>query len=135
LEFFTFGTIVNLHKNLKEKALKQEIATRYGIRNEKVLENYFSTLVEMRNVCAHSAVLFDHTLYKRLHNGPAIATTTENANQVFPAIKVIWFILNSISQNRADELKNNIISLFAQYENDNFLGCIIDNCIGYKNNF
>ena len=89
----------------------------------------------MRNVCAHNAVLFDHTLYKRLHNGPAITTTVENANQVFSAIKTIWFILNSISQNRANELKNDIISLFDKYKKDNEINSVIENCIGYKNMF
>ena len=78
LEFFTFGTMVSLYKNLKDKSLKQKIATRYGIRNEKVLENYFSTLVEMRNICAHNAVLFDHKLYRELKKGPALNVSNEN---------------------------------------------------------
>jgi len=135
LEFFTFGTMVNLYKSLKDKSLKQKIAIRYGIRNEKVLENYFSTLVEMRNICAHNSVLFDHKLYKELKNGPAFNVSNRNGYQVFPAIKVIWFILNSISQNRASELKNNIISLFDKYKNDSVISCVIENCIGYKNIF
>jgi len=135
LEFFTFGIMVNLYKNLKDKSLKQKIAIRYGIRNEKVLENYFSTLVEMRNICAHNAVLFDHKLYKELKNGPAFNVSNGNSYQIFPAIKVIWFILNSISQSRANELQNNIISLFDKYKNDNVISCVIENCIGYKNIF
>jgi abortive infection bacteriophage resistance protein len=127
--------MVNLYKNLKDKSLKQKIAARYGIRNEKVLENYFSTLVEMRNICAHNAVLFDHTLYKELKNGPAFNVSVENGYQVFPAIKVIWFILNSISQNRANELKKSVISLFDKNKNNDLIRSVIENCIGYKNIF
>jgi abortive infection bacteriophage resistance protein len=127
--------MVKLYKSLKDKALKKQIAARYNIRNEKVLENYFNTLVEMRNICAHNAILFDHTLYRRLQNGPAIQTTTQNANQVFPAIKVIWYILNNISQNRADEMKNEIISLFNKHKGNDLIRYVIENSIGYINDF
>ncbi|MDR1198696.1 MAG: Abi family protein [Prevotellaceae bacterium] len=135
LEFFTFGTMVNLYKNLKDKSLRLRIAAKYGIRNDKVLENYFNTLVEIRNICAHNAVLFDHNLYRELKNGPAFKITSGNGYQIFPAIKVIWFILNSISQNRANDLKNEIISLFDKYNDNESIHYIIENCTGYKNNF
>ena len=135
LEFFTFGTIVNIYKNLKDKLLKQEIAAGYGIRNEKILNNYFSTLVEVRNICAHNSVLFDHKLYRELKNGPAHNVSSNNGYNIFSAIKVIWFILNSISQNRASELKDEIISLFDKYKKHKLMNWIIENCIGYKNIF
>lgn len=135
LEFFTFGTMVNLYKNLKNKLLKKQIAARFGIRNEKILENYFNTLVEMRNICAHNSVLFDYNLYKELKNGPAVNVSGGNGYQVFPVIKVIWFILNSISQNRANDMKNEIIKLFDKHKNDEIIYWIINNCIGYKNIF
>jgi abortive infection bacteriophage resistance protein len=135
LEFFTFGTMVNVYKNLKDKSLRLKIAARYNIRNDKVLENYFNVLVEIRNICAHNAVLFDHTLYRELKNGPAFNVTSGNSYQIFPAIKVIWFILNSISQNRANDLKNEIISLFNKHKENKSIHRIIENCIGYKNNF
>jgi abortive infection bacteriophage resistance protein len=135
LEFFTFGSMINLYKNLKNRSLKQVIAGKYGITNEKILENYFNSLVEIRNICAHNGVLFDHKLYRRLQNGPAVITTTANSSQVFSTIKVILFILSSISKNRATEMQNEITVLFDKYINNNAIHCIINNCIGYKNKF
>lgn len=133
LEFVTFGRMVNLYKSLKDVRLKKQIAKKYGIRNEKILENYFSTLVEMRNICAHNAVLFDHKLYRRLKSGHAVPTTTENSSQIFSAMRVVYFILCSISQNRADEMKTEIIALFEKHKENKSICWIIDNCIGYNN--
>lgn len=135
LEFLTFGTIVNVYKNLKSKSLKQQIASRYGIRNETVLENYFNTLVEMRNICAHNAVLFDHKLFRELKNGPAFDVSAGNGYKIYPAIKVIWFILSAISKNRADDLRNDITTLFDKHRDNESIRCIIEDCIGYQNNF
>ena len=135
LEFLTFGTMVKLYQNLKDKPLKQSIATKYGIRNEKLLENYFNTLVEVRNICAHNAVLFDHSLYKALRKGPAITITADNSHQIFSAIKTIFFVISSISQNRANQMKNDIITLFDKHKNNNSINWIIEHCIGYKNIF
>jgi abortive infection bacteriophage resistance protein len=89
-------------------------------------------LIELTNICAHGAVLFDHTLYNRLKNGPAVNTTTENANQMFTIVQVICFVMNSISQNRANDLKNEIKQFFNQHKCDNIIHCIIENCVGYK---
>jgi len=33
LEFFSFGTVFNVYKNLKDKSLKQSISLQYGVRN------------------------------------------------------------------------------------------------------
>jgi abortive infection bacteriophage resistance protein len=132
LEFFTFGTMVQLYKNIKDKQLKQKIAKTYGIHNEKILENYFSTLVEIRNICAHNAVLFDHKLYKELKKGPAFNVFDGNTYSVFSAIKVIWFILNSISINRANDFKNSIISLF---NHNTSIHYITGYCKEYENMF
>jgi abortive infection bacteriophage resistance protein len=134
LEFFTFGAIVNLYKNLKDESLRIKIAAKYSIRNDKILKNYFNTLVEIRNICAHNAALFDHKLYRELKNGPAFSVSGDGY-KIFPAIKVIWFILNSISKNRANDLKNEIISLFDKHKDNELIHSIIENCIGYKNNF
>lgn len=132
LEFITFGRLVHLYKNLKDNSLQKQVASRYNIRNEDVLMNYFFALVDVRNICAHSAVLFDYNLKKKLRKGPAVTITTENPSQVFSAIRILHFILNSISQNRANEMKTELTTLFDKYRTNQSIRGIIDDCIGYK---
>lgn len=134
LEFFTFGSMIYLYKNLKDKSLKQVIARRYGITNEKILLNYFNSLLEIRNICAHNGVLFDHTLYRRLQNGPAVTITAINSCQLFSVIRVILFILNAISKNRVTDMQNEITALFEKHRNNDAIYRIINDCIGYKSN-
>ncbi|GHT25377.1 peptide ABC transporter substrate-binding protein [Bacteroidia bacterium] len=131
LEFITFGGIFTTYKNLKDVEIKQEIAGRYGIRNVSVMENYMQSIVEIRNICAHGRVLFDHTLKQRLTNGPALSINNQNEYRLDSAIKVISFILNSISENRTNDLQTEVAQLFNKFKDDAPIRWIIENCIGF----
>jgi len=135
LEFFTFGTILTIYKNLKDKLLKQQIASQYKISNEKVLENYFKGIVAIRNVCAHGGVLFDHKIHLPLRNGPALQIDNRNKNKIYSVIQIMSYILKSISQSRADAMDLEIRKLFDDLKNDtaNPIHCLISKCIGYDN--
>jgi abortive infection bacteriophage resistance protein len=132
LEFFTFGTMMYLYKNIKNKQLRQDIAAQYNIRNEKILENYFDRIVEIRNLCAHGNVLFDYTLTQRLVNGPALKVTN-NSFRLYSAIKVIQYILTSISANRAKDMENEINQLLDRFDDNQIINDLIRNFIGGKN--
>ncbi len=131
LEFFTFGTILMIFKNLKDNSLKQAIGMQYGIRNENVLCNYFDSIIEIRNICAHGGILFDHTLSRPLRSGHVIKVNNYDKNKLYTVIRVIKYILGSISQNRADEMDNEIDTVFKRYENDATIRYIIESCSGY----
>ena len=133
LEFFTFGTMMYLYKNLKDKQLRQDIASQYNIRNEKILKNYFDRIVEIRNLCAHGNVLFDHTLTQRLINGPALKITN-NSFRLYSAIKIIQYVLKNISVNRAKEMEDEINQLFKKFDNNLIISNLIKNFIIGKNN-
>jgi abortive infection bacteriophage resistance protein len=135
LEFFTFGTMANIYKNLKNKDLKREIATCYNIRNEKIFTNYFNAIVEVRNICAHGKALFDHTLIRQLKNGPAVPITTNNAYKPYSAIQVVAYILKSVSNNRANDMQKEISLIFNRHRQNKALHCVVKNCIGYTNIF
>ncbi len=75
------------------------------------------------------------TTVEELKNGPALNVSGGNSYQIFPAIKVIWFMLHSISKNRANELRSSIISLFDKHKDNNPVYSVIENCIGYDNIF
>ena len=59
MEFFTFGQVYTLFKNLKEDIVKQKVSDVYQIRDIEVLENHILALINIRNICSHSGVLFD----------------------------------------------------------------------------
>ena len=133
LEFLTFGRLVDLYRSLKDVDLQKQIASRYGIRNEKILKNYFYALVDVRNVCAHSSVLFDYKLKRLLRNGPAMTVATiKSSLQVFSVIRVVHFILNSISENRAKKMKTEITTLFDTHQANESIRWIINDCMGYR---
>ncbi len=132
MEFFTFGTMVHLYKNLKNRQLRQDIASQYDIRNERILENYFDRIVEIRNLCAHGNVLFDHTLTQRLVNGPALKITN-NSFRLYSAIKVIQYVLKSISENRAKDMESEINKLFGEFSNNKTISDLIRNLIVGEN--
>jgi abortive infection bacteriophage resistance protein len=132
LEFLTFGGILTTYRSVKDAQIKQQIAGQYGIHNVNVMENYMQSIVEIRNVCAHGGVLFDHTLILSLRNGPALLTDGSNKNKLFSVIQVLFFILNSVSQNRANEMEMAIKTLFNKFEHHNDIRLIIKDCMGYN---
>jgi abortive infection bacteriophage resistance protein len=131
LEFFTFGTIVLIYKNLKSKSLKRQISLMYNIKNEKVLENYFNNIVEIRNICAHGKVLFDHSLAHSITHKLYLDIDNGRQNNISSIIKVILYILATISQNRADDMKRDIETLFSTVSENDIISCLLKKCIGF----
>jgi len=132
LEYFTFGSILKLFKNLKDDTLKKDIASVYGIHNVDILQNYLDSIHEIRNICAHGGVLFDHTLAKALVNGPALTITNSNKNKLYATIQITSFVLSKISMNRSNDLEKEIHALFALYKDDPVLSNIIVRISGYN---
>ena len=121
MEFFTFGAMFKLFQNLKDKSLKQEISLQYNVRNIDTFEVYYRTIVELRNLCAHGSVLFDHKLTIPLRNGIALKIDNRNKNNIFSAIKILHYMLEKISENRAKDMKTEINQLFDNSPNINGL--------------
>jgi len=130
LEFFTFGTVLKVFQNLKDKSLKQNISLQYGVRNVVTFENYFRAIVELRNLCAHGSVLFDHKLAYPLRNGIALTINDKNRNKIFSVIKILHYMLQRISDNRAKDMENEINRLFDNSSNTLFINNIIKYLIG-----
>jgi Abortive infection bacteriophage resistance protein len=134
MEFVTFGGILTVFKNLKSEEVKSLIAKHYDINNTKVLENYIYSIVQVRNVCAHGAALFDCKLAKSLKNGPALKIDNTNKNNLQSIFCIIQFFLSKISENREQDMKNEIKALFSEYKDNPSIRYIIESCIGYKFN-
>lgn len=133
LEFFTFGAMLKVFQNLKDKSLKQKISSQYDVRNVNTFENYFRAIVELRNLCAHGSVLFDHKLAYPLRNGIALTINEKNRNKIFSTIKILHYILQKMSDNRAKDMENEINQLFDKHRNAMIINNIIKNSTGKIN--
>jgi abortive infection bacteriophage resistance protein len=112
LEFMTFGDIMYLFSNLKNKQLQQEIALHYNIKSITVFESYFNTIRLIRNLCAHGHNVYDVALQKSIKSGPLEKIEGARHHNLTGALLVISYILNAISPDRAIEFKDSIKTLF-----------------------
>lgn len=132
IEYFSFGALNNLYRHLKNAHLKSCIACRYGIKSYNVFSNYLTIIVTLRNMCAHSNVLFDEFLPIGVKNGPAVFVNLNNNYKLYSYIKVVEFILRKISKNRSDEMMDIIHELFEDHKRYSTINNIISNNIGYS---
>lgn len=108
IEFMTFGNIENLYANLKSHDDKLDICRHFGVNQTSIFENYIKTIRTLRNTCAHGGVLFDMRLPMSIKNGPAGIIARVNGNNLCGALKVVEFLIGTISRNRLNDMKNNI---------------------------
>lgn len=111
LEFMTFGAVMKLYEQLKEREDKIFIAHKFGIRQVVTFESYMHTIRQVRNVCAHGLLLYDMRLPRRINRGPAGQTPQESGN-IIGALRVIKYIVGQVSANRATEMCASIKSLY-----------------------
>lgn len=128
LEFFTFGQVYTLFKNLKEDVVKQKVSDAYQIRDIEVLENHILALINIRNICSHSGVLFDcnQPLGIRRIPNKRYRLRTRNQTNLNASIRLILFVLSKVSQNRANDLERELIALFANARTNGAVNEMID---------
>ena len=119
LEYMTFGDILYLIANLKDDNLRRKIAEHYQLRNIKVFENYMNTIRLMRNLCAHGHNIYDLNLQKSIKVGPISAINEDRRrHNLTGALLVIFYILRTISENRAADMKKRIVELVSNPNTD-----------------
>lgn len=111
LEFMTFGAVMKLYEQLKERDDKIFVAHEFGIRQVVTFESYMHTIRQVRNACAHGLLLYDLRLPQAIRRGPAAYNSAER-NNIIGAIRVISYIMGTISANRANDMIKQIKSLF-----------------------
>ncbi|MGJ1190760.1 Abi family protein [Sphingobacterium siyangense] len=128
LEFFTFGQVYTLFKNLKEDIVRQKVSDVYQIRDIDVLENHILALINIRNICSHSGVLFDcnQPLGIRRIPNKRYRLRTRNQTNLNASIRLILFVLSKVSQNRANDLESELIVLFANARTNGAVNEMID---------
>ena len=131
LEFLTFGSIYSIFYSLKEDNLKLKIAKYYGLNSVKTFQNFFQTIIFIRNICAHSGLLYDCNTPKEITKTPFFSFNNNNKHSLDSSIKVILYFLDKISKSRKNIIETEISNLFNSFENNEIVMKIITNKIGY----
>ena len=111
LEFMTFGAVMKLYEQLKERDDKIYITHKFGIRQVVTFESYMHTIRQVRNACAHGLLLYDLRLPQAIRRGPAAYNPSER-NNIIGALRVIKYVMGQVSSNRADDLSKQIKTLY-----------------------
>jgi len=130
-EYLTFGAIITILGNIKDQSVKQIIADKYGIRDLNKFFRLLHTVRQVRNICAHSGVLFDYTLPLSVNSIPQITYNKGDRNSLDASIKVIGFFIQTISQNRFNDYQNDIKTFFGDRMKDPVLESVIRQHIKY----
>ena len=119
LEFLTFGEVQHLYLNILDEPLRQHIFSRYNITEENVFKSYIDILRIIRNVCAHSHILYDKRLYDGIvgrHDLLGLETGEEFS--IVGILKLIYYMLRQIDPDKEIEMRNSLRALVNQVEYD-----------------
>lgn len=113
-EFLTFGQIFKIYSNLKNLEIKKEITKVYGVNDIEVLNNFFLSLINIRNICSHNGVLYDFNQPKGIRKIPEekFRINSQNQTNLNASLRLLLFFLSKISENRSDELEIKLKHLF-----------------------
>jgi abortive infection bacteriophage resistance protein len=131
LEFLTFGVILDMFRSLQEEEIKIGISELYEIKSLEKFINIMSTIVFVRNTCAHGGVLFDVKTAKGISTIPQISFNYGDNHCLDSAIKVTLHILGTISWTRKIQMRDEIEAIFMKYADNKKIRGIITSQIGY----
>ena len=132
IEYMTLGEVFHLFKSIKDVKLKKKVADEFGIRTLVTLESYLEVSKNIRNVCAHSNVLFDFKPEKSIRKGPAMMKGIANNQNLNGATRVVLYMLKQVSVKRYSELLKEIDELIAKYGVTDDVRNILLNISGFK---
>lgn len=130
-EYLTLGSIISIFSNIKDSSSKQIISDKYGINDLNKFLKLLHTVRLIRNICAHSGVLFDYSLPQSISSIPQITYNQGDRNSLDASIKVIGFFIHTISTNRHDDFKMEINNFFTKHKADVVLESVIKERIKY----
>lgn len=132
-EFLTFGQTFKFYSNLKNEELKKKISGVYGFREVGLLNNYFISLINIRNICSHNGILFDFNQSIGIKRIPNLKyrIKTNNTTNLNASISLLLFILSKVSLNRANELEKELQSLFSKAKENVLVDGIIKSKIKF----
>ena len=115
MEFMTIGEVLHLFKSIKDDTIKSQVAAEFNIKQLVTFNNYMEVIKNVRNVCAHSNVLYDFTPERSIRKGPAMFKGIGANQNLNGALHVVLYMLKQVSVNRFNELKEDIEKLINDY--------------------
>lgn len=113
LEVTSLGLLSKVFSNLKEDELKKQLAKSYGLKNVRVLENWFFCLSIIRNIAAHHGRIWNRRIppfsIPKKTEFEFLQNKNIYPNKIYVAICTIGYFLNNISPNH--NFKQNLIEL------------------------
>jgi abortive infection bacteriophage resistance protein len=125
LEFFTFGTNLNLYRNLREEDVQKRISKGFAVDNPQKFQTIIGAMVELRNACAHGDVLFDFNLPLGVPNFSAFGLVGSDRQSISACYNVLRYLIQSISTNRQQDLEREINELLDQHKQNEVIHNII----------
>lgn len=135
IELMTMGEVLTLYKSLLNENLKREIAGSYGIKFVSIFENYMDVIRLLRNACAHTGSIYNFSPYTRLVKGPAALSCAEEYHNLYGVIKVLRFLLHSVSQDTARSMMRDVQGLLDNYARTRAVTSILAACGGIPAHF
>lgn len=131
LEFLTFGSIYSIFCSIKDENLQKKMARYYGFNSLNTFRNFFQTIIFIRNICAHSGLLYDCNTPKEISTTPFFKFNNNKKHSLDSAIKVILYFLEKISIDRKNIVEKEITTLFDGFQDNDVIMRIITERIGY----
>lgn len=125
LEFFTFGTNLNLYRNLKNEDLQRLISKAFKVDNPQKFHVIIGAMLELRNACAHGDVLYDFNLPLGVPNFSVFGFVGSDRQSLFACYKVLKYLIKSISLNREQDLETEIYMLINRHQDNEVINKII----------
>ena len=131
LEFFSFGIILKIYKNLIESDIQERISKAYNVNTVSKFQNLMDTLVLLRNTCAHCGVLYDLKKPTGIASIPGLNLNLPDRSSLDSCIRVMLYILGSISENRKQELIEDLDKIYEKRKKNDVMVNIVENEIKY----
>ena len=132
LEFVTLGSIRKIFNAIKDDSVKMKIIEVYGINRIDIFDNYLKAIVDIRNACSHTRVIFDFRSEETIKNTKICKILPSERNHLNAIIKVIHYFLTKISNNRANDMKKEIDDLILKHTSNKDLIDIIKEKMKYS---
>lgn len=126
LEFFTFGTNLNLYRNLKSEDIQKRISKAFDIENPEKFQNIIGAMLQLRNACAHGDVLYDFNIPQGMPNFSVFSFNGSDRQSISACYKVLKFLMQSISINRHNQLETEINALLDDHQKNEVIQNIIE---------
>ena len=132
LEYFTFGANLKIYKSLIESEIKERISKLYAVNDTSKFIKLIETIVFVRNYCAHGGIMFDLRSPYGIPKLPFYDFNKNDRHCLDSCIKIVIYILSKISENRSNQLIDELNKLFTDYsEKDVEISNIIRDKINY----